>query len=186
MNIYVGNLSFDESDETLETAFAPHGEVQSARVITDRYSGRSRGFGFVEMPNQDEAEAAIAALNGTELNGRMLTVNESRPREGGRGGDGGRAAATAVAAATVVVAVAAVVDTAGVPAGRLDRNDSDYRCARLEEADGRVGDSPLSWTASRLVSSCVSVKTVFLRLPAGSLRHRRSRSNILEIRRLFD
>ena len=95
MNIYVGNLSFDESDESLETAFANHGEVQSARVITDRYSGRSRGFGFVEMPNQEEAEAAIAALNGVELNGRMLTVNESRPREGGReggrgGGGGGR------------------------------------------------------------------------------------------------
>ncbi len=89
MNIYVGNLSFDESDETLETAFSNHGEVQSARVITDRYSGRSRGFGFVEMADQTEAEAAIAALNGTELNGRTLTVNESKPREGGRGGGGG-------------------------------------------------------------------------------------------------
>ena len=95
MNIYVGNLSFDESDETLETAFATHGEVQSARVVTDRYSGRSRGFGFVEMPNQGEAEAAIAALNGTELQGRTLTVNESKPRESGSGGGGGgnRAAA---------------------------------------------------------------------------------------------
>ena len=112
MNIYVGNLSFDESDETLEAAFSPHGEVHSARVITDRYSGRSRGFGFVEMPNQDEAEAAIAALNGTELSGRMLTVNESRPREGGRGGGGGGAAVAVVAAAT-----------AGDPAGRLDRTD---------------------------------------------------------------
>lgn len=89
MNIYVGNLSFDETDETLEEAFAVHGEVDSARVITDRYSGRSRGFGFVEMPSKEEAEAAIAALHGTELSGRTLTVNESKPREGGRRGGGG-------------------------------------------------------------------------------------------------
>ena len=89
MNIYVGNLSFDETDQTLEASFANHGEVQSARVVTDRDSGRSRGFGFVEMPQQEEAEAAIAALNGTEQGGRTLTVNESKPREGGRGGGGG-------------------------------------------------------------------------------------------------
>lgn len=89
MNIYVGNLSFDETDDTLQEAFEAHGEVDSARVITDRYSGRSRGFGFVEMPNKDEAEAAIAALNGTDLGGRTLTVNESKPREGGRRGGGG-------------------------------------------------------------------------------------------------
>ena len=89
MNIYVGNLSFDETDQTLETTFANHGEVQSARVVTDRETGRSRGFGFVEMPQQQEAEAAIAALNGTEQGGRTLTVNESKPREGGRGGGGG-------------------------------------------------------------------------------------------------
>lgn len=89
MNIYVGNLSFDETDDTLEEAFSAHGEVESARVITDRYSGRSRGFGFVEMPNKEEAEAAIAALNGTDLGGRTLTVNESKPREGGRRGGGG-------------------------------------------------------------------------------------------------
>ena len=89
MNIYVGNLSFDETDETLEAAFAVHGEVQSARVISDRETGRSRGFGFVEMPNQQEAEAAISALNGTEQRGRTLTVNEARPR-GDRGGGQGR------------------------------------------------------------------------------------------------
>ena len=91
MNIYVGNLSFDETEDSLEQAFAAHGEVTSARIITDRFSGRSRGFGFVEMPNQGEAEAAIAALNGRELSGRALTVNEARPREdrGGRGGGGG-------------------------------------------------------------------------------------------------
>ena len=89
MNIYVGNLSFDETDQTLETTFANHGEVQSARVVTDRDSGRSRGFGFVEMPKQEEAEAAVAALNGTDQGGRTLTVNESKPREGGGGGGRG-------------------------------------------------------------------------------------------------
>ena len=89
MNIYVGNLSFDETDQTLEAVFANHGEVDSARVVTDRDSGRSRGFGFVEMPKQPEAEAAIAALNGTEQRGRTLTVNEAKPREGRGGGYGG-------------------------------------------------------------------------------------------------
>ena len=92
MNIYVGNLSFDETEGTLQTAFAEHGEVTSARIITDRETGRSRGFGFVEMPKNDEAEAAIQAMNGKEVQGRALTVNEARPREdrGGGGGGGNR------------------------------------------------------------------------------------------------
>ena len=85
MNIYVGNLSFTETEESLEAAFAAYGKVSSARIVTDRYSGRSRGFGFVEIPEKDEAEKAIAGLNGSELGGRVLTVNESRPRED-RGG----------------------------------------------------------------------------------------------------
>lgn len=92
MNIYVGNLSFNESESSLEELFATHGEVTSARIITDRESGRSRGFGFVEMADQTQAEAAISALNGTNVNGRNLTVNEARPREdrgGSRGGGGG-------------------------------------------------------------------------------------------------
>ena len=91
MNIYVGNLSFDETETTLQAAFAEHGEVTSARIITDRETGRSRGFGFVEMPKNDEAEAAIQAMNGKEVQGRALTVNEARPREdrGGAGGGGG-------------------------------------------------------------------------------------------------
>ena len=90
MNIYVGNLSFQETSESLEETFARFGEVASARVVTDKFSGRSRGFGFVEMPSTDEAQAAIQALNGKDLNGRTLTVNESKPREdGGRGGRGG-------------------------------------------------------------------------------------------------
>ena len=96
MNIYVGNLPFAMTEEELEGAFAVHGEVQSARIITDRYTGQSRGFGFVEMPDNDAAESAIQALNGREIMGRPLTVNEARPREdrgprgGGGGGGGGR------------------------------------------------------------------------------------------------
>ena len=90
MNIYVGNLAFEVTDEDLEAAFRNHGEVSSARVISDRYSGRSRGFGFVEMPNKSEAEAAIQGLNGTELKGRSVTVNEAKPRESSGGGFGRR------------------------------------------------------------------------------------------------
>lgn len=91
MNIYVGNISFDTSDRDLEAAFATYGAVTSARIATDRDTNRSRGFGFVEMDNQTEAQAAIAGLNGTDLQGRTLTVNEARPREdrGNRGGGGG-------------------------------------------------------------------------------------------------
>ncbi|MBM4037601.1 MAG: RNA-binding protein [Planctomycetes bacterium] len=97
MNIYVGNLSYGTNDASLRAAFEPHGDVASAQVIIDRETGRSRGFGFVEMPNDEQARAAIAALNGQELDGRSLNVNEARPRadrggdRGGRGGDrGGR------------------------------------------------------------------------------------------------
>ena len=91
MNIYVGNLPFSMTEDELEGAFAAHGEVQSARIITDRYTGQSRGFGFVEMPDNNAAESAIQALNGPEFMGRPLTVNEARPREdrGPRGGGGG-------------------------------------------------------------------------------------------------
>ena len=81
MNIYVGNLPFEMTDEELEVAFTEFGEVSSARVIIDRFSGRSRGFGFVEMANDTEGEAAIAAMNGKEMSGRPLTVNVARPRE---------------------------------------------------------------------------------------------------------
>jgi len=95
--LYVGNLTFDMTDGQLETLFGPHGTVQSAQVIMDRDTGRSKGFGFVEMNNDQEAQTAITALNGKEVNGRALTVNEARPREdrggsrssGGRGGYGG-------------------------------------------------------------------------------------------------
>jgi len=86
--IYVGNLSYNTTDEGLQAAFAAFGTVRSAAVIMDRETGRSRGFGFVEMDNDDEAAAAIAALNGSQLDGRTLTVNEAQPRadRGGRGG----------------------------------------------------------------------------------------------------
>jgi RNA recognition motif-containing protein len=92
VNIYVGNLSFDCLDDDLRTAFGAHGTVDSARVISDKYTGKSRGFGFVEMPNDSEAQAAIAALNGTELKGREIKVNEARPKTQSRprGGGGDR------------------------------------------------------------------------------------------------
>jgi cold-inducible RNA-binding protein len=84
--LYVGNLSYGVTDGDLTTMFEAHGAVRSAQVIIDRDTGRSKGFGFVEMDNDQEAQAAIAALNGKESDGRALTVNEARPRaEGGRG-----------------------------------------------------------------------------------------------------
>lgn len=87
--LYVGNLTFELTDSDLSTLFAMHGTVASAQVIMDRDTGRSKGFGFVEMSTDEEARAAIAALNGKEVNGRALTVNEARPKaEGGRGGGG--------------------------------------------------------------------------------------------------
>ncbi len=90
--LYVGNLSYDVSSSDLEQLFAAHGTVESAEVITDRMTGRSKGFGFVEMGSDQEAQAAIAALNGKDHNGRALTVNEAKPRaprSGGYGGGGG-------------------------------------------------------------------------------------------------
>jgi RNA recognition motif-containing protein len=100
MDIYVGNLPYEVSEGELQQLFEQHGQVESARVVMDRDTGRSKGFGFVTMNNKAEADAAIAALNGTEVNGRALRVNESQPRPrdnrgggrgfGGGGGGGGR------------------------------------------------------------------------------------------------
>ena len=95
--LYVGNLGYDVKDEDLSQLFSQHGTVESANVIMDRMTSRSKGFGFVEMSSDQEAQAAIAALNGKENAGRALTVNEAKPREerpgggsrGGRGGGGG-------------------------------------------------------------------------------------------------
>jgi RNA recognition motif-containing protein len=90
MNIYVGNLSFDVSEENLRQAFEPFGQVSSITIIKDKYSGQSRGFGFVEMPDRAQAQAAIEGLNGKEVLGRQLSVNEARPRTGqGKGGGRG-------------------------------------------------------------------------------------------------
>ena len=80
MNVYVGNLSYDLSEEDLKSAFEEYGEVTSAKIISDRYSGRSKGFGFIEMTSDDEAKAAIEGLTGKELAGRAIVVNEARPR----------------------------------------------------------------------------------------------------------
>ena len=81
MNIYVGNLSYGMTEDELREAFSEYGDVSSVKILSDRETGRSRGFGFVEMPNQSEGEAAVAQLNGKELGGRTLRVNEARPRE---------------------------------------------------------------------------------------------------------
>ena len=81
MRIYVGNLSFQTHEDGLEAAFAAYGEVDNATIITDRETGRSRGFGFIEMPDADAGANAIRSLNDTDLDGRTLTVNEARPRE---------------------------------------------------------------------------------------------------------
>ncbi|MDA3863579.1 MAG: RNA-binding protein [Deltaproteobacteria bacterium] len=80
MNIYVGNLSYTTNEEELKQAFEAHGSVDSAKIITDRGTGRSKGFGFIEMPENDEAQNAINGLNGTDLGGRTINVNEARPR----------------------------------------------------------------------------------------------------------
>src|SRR5687768_814039 len=92
--LYVGNLSYEVDSSELQQMFAPHGNVTSAEVVADKMTGRSRGFGFVEMGSDEEAQAAIAALNGQQHGGRALTVNDAKPREdrgggGGRGGYGG-------------------------------------------------------------------------------------------------
>ena len=86
MNIYVGNLSFEVTDDELRQLFSAYGEVESASVVKDRFSGESRGFGFVEMPAKKDADAAIAALNGTDVKGRTITVNEAKPKAPKSGG----------------------------------------------------------------------------------------------------
>lgn len=92
MNIYIGNIPHDATEDELREAFAIYGQVASVAIIKDRFTGESRGFGFVEMPTRSEAQAAIAALNGKEFKGRTLTVNEARPRaeSSGGGNRGGR------------------------------------------------------------------------------------------------
>lgn len=86
MNIFVGNISYSTTEDDIRRMFEEYGEIDSVKIITDRDTGRSRGFGFVEMPNDDEAQSAIDALDGKELDGRALKINESRPRSDRRGG----------------------------------------------------------------------------------------------------
>lgn len=90
MNIYVGNLAYEVNDTDLQNAFEAYGQVDSANVIKDRFSGESRGFGFVEMPLKEEAKAAIEGLNSTQLKGKSIIVNEARPRTNSRDSRGGR------------------------------------------------------------------------------------------------
>ena len=90
MNIYIGNMSYDVTDDDLRAAFEAYGEVTSANVIKDKYSGQSKGFGFVEMSDDQKAQEAIEALNQTELKGRPINVNKAKPRTDRRGGGGGR------------------------------------------------------------------------------------------------
>ena len=89
MNIYVGNLSYEVTEQELQRAFEAFGQVESVNIIKDKFSGRSKGFGFVEMPDKANAQSAINELNGKELKGRSLNVNEARPRTESRGGRGG-------------------------------------------------------------------------------------------------
>jgi RNA recognition motif-containing protein len=90
MKLYVGNINFDTTEDTLREAFSAHGDVEEVAVITDRDTGRPRGFAFVTMPDDNAARSAIEALNGKELDGRSLNVNEARAKTGGGGGGGGR------------------------------------------------------------------------------------------------
>ncbi len=94
MNIYVGNLSYNVSEEDLKAAFEAFGQVVSASIIKDKFSGQSKGFGFVEMPVKEEAQAAISGMNGKDMKGRPLKVNEARPRSDDRRGGGGGAGRT--------------------------------------------------------------------------------------------
>ena len=132
-NIFVGNLDFNASEEGVRSLFERYGQVNSARIMTDRETGRSRGFAFVEMENEGEADQAISALNGYTLDGRALNVNEARPKPdrgfgggggggrgfGGGGGGGALAAVAAVVAGDRAVAAVAAAALAANPAGRL-------------------------------------------------------------------
>ena len=117
-NIFVGNLDFNTSEEELRQMFEAHGQVDRVSIMTDRDTGRSRGFGFVEMTNAEEGDKAIAALNGTQVGGRTLNVNEARPKveRGGGGGGGGRdRGGRGAVAAVAEVATSHVSRSAGSP-----------------------------------------------------------------------
>ena len=115
-NIFVGNLDFAATESSIRSLFEPYGQVDRVNLVTDRDTGRSRGFAFVEMTDSAEADRAIAALNGTDLDGRALNINEARPKPQG-GGGGAAASAVAVAVAVRAVVVAADRASAASPAG---------------------------------------------------------------------
>ncbi len=127
--LYVGGLPYSVTEDKLQEIFSAHGTVDSARVITDRFTGRSRGFGFVEMSSEEEAQTAIDSLNGSDLDGRSLTVNEARPQEnrgGGGGGGGGDRWEVATSEAQVPfphspVQIRGIRGTIGVPATGIAR-----------------------------------------------------------------
>jgi len=163
--LYVGNLKFTVTSAQLQELFAQYGTVSSAQVLSDRETGRSRGFGFVEMTNDEEALGAIESLDGQEYDGRRLTVNEARPRTPGgggggyRGGGGGMAAAAAVMAA--VAAMAAT--TEGVPGPRwnqtVSRNEAScctgsngFSTKKFDPISVPTGETS-SWWASTLITS---------------------------------
>ena len=127
--LYVGNLSYDTSSDELQQLFAAHGSVTSAEVIIDRSTGRSKGFGFVEMSSDDEAQAAINALNGREQNGRPLTVNEARPREDRPRGGGGGARSVIVSSATSLSGTESGRSLLVVPA----HNEANSRSAQVDD-----------------------------------------------------
>src|SRR5579863_7407328 len=116
MNIYVGNLSWQMTDEDLRNLFEQHGTVASAKIVKDKVSGRSKGFGFVEMEDDGEAQQAITNLYDSEVQGRKIIVNESQPKQQGGAGGGGGYKREALAAAAVVVATKKVAMTAAVAA----------------------------------------------------------------------
>ena len=114
--LYVGNLSYETSEASIRTLFEPHGQVNSVNLITDRDTGRAKGFGFVEMSTPEEAQKAVAELDGTQLDGRALKVNEAKPQVPRESRSGGRH--TAVAAATAAAVVAVATAAAAAPAGK--------------------------------------------------------------------
>ena len=141
--LYVGNLTYGVTDSDLQQMFAAHGTVQSAQVIMDRDTGRSKGFGFVEMGSDQEAQAAITALNGKEVDGRALTVNEARPKTEG-GGGGAAAAAVAAATAAAAAAVAAVTAAAVVAVVADAKAPRSHYASQNTERVGPIGPALFS------------------------------------------
>ena len=145
--LYVGGLPYAATDSQLTSLFAAHGIVESARVITDKFTGQSRGFGFVEMATQEEGKAAITALNGTQMDGRPLTVNEAKPQEPRTGGGGGLGAISASTAAAPPQCRSTWKDRACVPG----RNSAGQRASTsVSERPARTAATASAvWSSKR-------------------------------------